>query len=97
MGPIFPWWGGMWLFPIIMPVVMLLFSYLVVQHGGFRPPWQDYPRRYPERGDAETPLQILRRRYAQGEITKDEFEQMKEDLNLSNLVEKEPWRNGTRR
>lgn len=28
----------------------------------------------------ETPLEILRRRYASGEITRDEFEQMRRDL-----------------
>jgi putative membrane protein len=29
---------------------------------------------------SETPLDILKKRYARGEITKDEFEQMKRDL-----------------
>lgn len=28
----------------------------------------------------ETPLEILRKRYARGEITREEFEQMKNDL-----------------
>lgn len=30
----------------------------------------------------ETPLEILEKRYARGEITKEEFEQMKRDLGL---------------
>jgi len=28
----------------------------------------------------ETPLEILKRRYARGEITKDEYDRMKDDL-----------------
>jgi len=31
---------------------------------------------------AESPLDILKRRYAQGEITKEQFEQMKRDLGM---------------
>jgi putative membrane protein len=35
-------------------------------------------RKFPGRG--ETPLDILKRRYAQGEIGKDDFDRMKKDL-----------------
>lgn len=31
-------------------------------------------------GKGETPLDILRKRYARGEITREEFEKMKSDL-----------------
>jgi len=34
----------------------------------------------PGMGSAEAPLDILKRRYARGEITKEEFERMKQDL-----------------
>jgi putative membrane protein len=31
-------------------------------------------------GDAETPLDIAKKRYARGEITREQFEQLKKDL-----------------
>ena len=32
------------------------------------------------RGDGETPLEILKKRYARGEITKDEYDRIKKEL-----------------
>ncbi len=34
----------------------------------------------PRVSGSETPLEILRRRYAAGELTKEQFEQMKRDV-----------------
>ena len=74
------WWGGWWMFPMAMPIIMIMVALVVVYflfgRGGYRPPWD----RYPSGRDTETPLDILKKRYARGEIKKEEFEQMKKDL-----------------
>lgn len=81
-------WGGMmggWGFPFfgMGAIVMLLFWGLVIAGivwlvqslarstgtGVSTPP-------------AESPLEILKRRYAKGEITKEQFEEMQRDLGL---------------
>jgi putative membrane protein len=60
--------GFMWLLFIVIIGVLI---YLVLQNAKAK-------------GNAgvsgETPLDILKKRYAKGEITKDEFERMKKDL-----------------
>ena len=66
--------GGMFIFPVIMLVIMLAFIYLIFGRGDFRPPWQDSGR------DSDNALDILRKRYARGEVSREEFEQMKRDL-----------------
>lgn len=76
------WGSGMWVFPIIMMLIMLfVVSRIFGRGGGFKPPWsQDSNRHQIESTDSGTALDILKTRYAKGEITKDEFEQMKKDL-----------------
>lgn len=77
------WGGGMWIFPTIAMIigltVMLLLIFLVFGRG-FRPPWQDGSRHHGEGQSTETALDILKKRYAKGEITREEFEQMKKDI-----------------
>lgn len=81
MGPVYFWWGGMWIMPIIMLIVFVIVLYLIFGRGGFRPPWWYESERDHNRGEnPETPLDILRRRYANGEINKEQFEQMKKDI-----------------
>ena len=70
-------WGGMWFFPIIMFGVMIIFFFLFFRRGGCRPPWWNPGEHHREDGQADTAIEILKKRYAKGEITGDEFEQMK--------------------
>lgn len=64
------WCGGgfMW---ILLVVLIGLVIYLLVRLSK--------PEKHGE-SPSETPLDILKARYAKGEITKDEYESMKEDL-----------------
>jgi putative membrane protein len=83
MHPDYVWWGPMWFFPMIMPIIMVvvlvLCLYIIFGRGGFRPPWHT-DRPYSHGGQGESAVEILKKRYAKGEITKDEFEQMKRDI-----------------
>ena len=70
----------MFIFPLIMFVVVLVIIYMIFGRSDYRPLWQDSGK-YPKSGEAsETALDILKKRYVKGEISKDEFEQMKKDL-----------------
>jgi len=80
MGPGYFWWGGMWILPVIMICIMLVVVYLIFGRRSMRLPWQDQGGARAGIETLETPLDILKRRYANGEITKDEFEQMKKDV-----------------
>ena len=79
MGAEYYWPPPMWFFPMIFPIfgfaVMLMVVYLIFGRG-FRPPWRDY--RDDKQSDGA--VEILKKRYAKGELTKEEFDQMKKDL-----------------
>lgn len=83
-----PWEGGfswMWIFPFTFMVIMILFLAACV-FGFFRRPggWgSSCPMcGWNARGmkDLETPRQILDRRYASGEITREQYEEMQHHL-----------------
>lgn len=75
----FPW---VWIFPLIFLGVMLLIVYLIFGRGGFQPPCAGRNAHDGGPGDQkpDSPLEILKRRYARGEITKEEFERVKGDI-----------------
>jgi len=72
-------WHTWWFFPMFMPILWIviigLCLYFIFGRRGAKRPWP--PGSGPEN---ETALDVLKKRYAKGEITKDEFEQMKRDI-----------------
>jgi putative membrane protein len=68
--------GAMWIFPIIGIFIMCLFGLIFCRKKSL---WCCSWHANNENG-SETSLGILKKRYAKGEITKDEFEQMKKDI-----------------
>jgi len=80
MGPEHFGWGGMWIFPVICIIVMLFF-FMMFRRGGFKPPWgPNSDIHHSGSTGSEAAIDILKKRYAKGEITKEEFDQMKKDL-----------------
>ena len=70
-----PGMGWMWFFPFLFFIVMIAMMGLFWRRG-VRPP------RCGMMGDHlhETPRQILDRRYASGEITKEQYDEIKRNL-----------------
>jgi len=63
--------------------IMIIFFFLFFRRGGCRPPWWNPGEHHRKDGETDTVLEILKKRYTKGEITKDEFEQMKKVIQLN--------------
>ena len=71
------WMGGMWMFPTTMFIVVLIIIVALYIRGERRNNNQNYGS---DNVKDETALDILKKRYAKGEITKEEFDKIKADL-----------------
>lgn len=78
MGPGHFMGNGFWIFPIVMMILCFLFFRSgIMKRGGLL--FGDNNQTNGSNG-SQSPLEILKTRYAKGEITKEEFEEMKSAL-----------------
>ncbi|MBD3289791.1 hypothetical protein GF337_13370 [candidate division KSB1 bacterium] len=64
----------------MMLICFFLFKSGMFKNNGFKGNWNSSPPDDNQSKKEENPLDILKKRYAKGEITKEEFENMKKDL-----------------
>ena len=79
------WESGIWVLPMIVCMcfmVIMMFFCMRFFSGPRRcfPYDRDYDRHMNDAGSKESALEILNRRYAQGEIQKEEYERIKKDI-----------------
>ena len=86
MGPHIFWQNGMFIFPIIGMVFcigfMFMFFFSARGFWGCGPlNWRNRSEKYHgNQMNPESAMDIIKKRYARGEITKEDFENMKKDI-----------------
>ena len=73
-----PLGGWFWLIPVGLVVVFLVLGFFARRRPGSMP-FSCFPPRVDSQSQ-EKPLDILKHRYARGELTKEQYEQMKRDI-----------------
>ena len=69
-GQMMPWMGGSWMWIVLLIIAAVAIWFMVRQTG----------KAGRSGADSNDPMEILRRRYARGEIDKDEYERMRKEL-----------------
>lgn len=64
-------YGGMWLMWLLIICIIILAAYLLIR---------ETKKKDMGTPQLETPLEILKKRYASGDISKEQFEEMRRDL-----------------
>ncbi|MFZ0391539.1 MAG: SHOCT domain-containing protein [Calditrichia bacterium] len=67
-------WGGLWFGWLFWIIIFIVIIWLVVRFAGGSQTRQQPP------ASGETPLDVLKKRYARGEITREQYEQMRKDI-----------------
>jgi putative membrane protein len=84
MGPWTFWGGGMWIFPLIGLVIFLfLICFLFTRVCAGSSSFCGWGGQGAQDAGPQPPMDVLKMRYAKGEISREEFERMKKDISES--------------